>query len=219
MKRLPQILALVGLGTMLALMGQPYFTNASRPIYDVNDPLLAVQMVRNVNDVDAVLSDAPSPDREVLRIKVRADFALIAAYTAVFASMGLTMRRRSRLGWAVIVLGVAAAGCDVAENIATLRLIDLDLAGTTQAMIDGLRGWATYKWSLLSLAMVVLALPFFDSKRWYLRVLGGIDVAAGALVCLGLFSNGALVTASAVWGFGLLASAATLKSATHEPAS
>ena len=204
---------------MLLLLGQPHFTNASAPVRGITDPLLALQMARDVNEVEAILADAPSPDREVMRIKVRVGFALLTAYAALFATLGMGLRRHTRLGAVIAALGILAAAFDAGSGFASLRLIDVSLAMTTDALIARVHALATLKWSLLSLSMVFLAIPCFDSRRWHLRGLGAINFLAGAILCLGLYNNALLPGATVLWALALLASAATLKLLTHEPAS
>jgi hypothetical protein len=66
--------------------------------------------------------------------------------------------------------------------------------------------------------MVVLSLFFLDSRRWRARTVGVVNFAAGALLCWGLVNNSMLVWGGGVMAAGVLASAATLKSVTYEPA-
>ena len=107
---------------------------------------------------------------------------------------------------------------DVLENLAILRLLPVDLGNTTQAMIDAIRHASVIKWSCASVAMVVLALFYLDARRWRVRMVGAVNFAAGALTCWGLVNNSMLVWGGGVMAAGVLASAATLKSVTYEPA-
>ena len=108
---------------------------------------------------------------------------------------------------------------DWTENLAILRLLPLDLSETTQPLIDSIRKASFAKWSLISLSLALLSIFFFRSRRWYLRVLGAWDLAAGALACYGVFHNEWLPWAAGLLSAGLVASAATLKLLTHESAS
>jgi hypothetical protein len=85
-------------------------------------------------------------------------------------------------------------------------------------MIDAIRQASVIKWSCASVAMVVLAIFFLDARRWGVRMVGAVNLAAGALTCWGLADNSVLVWAGGVMAAGVLASAATLKSVTHESA-
>jgi CHASE2 domain-containing sensor protein len=97
--------------------------------------------------------------------------------------------------------------------------LPLDLAETSQPMIDSIRRASLAKWTLIALALALLSIFFFRSRRWYLRVLAALDLAAGALACYGVFHNEWLPWAAGLLSAGLVLSAATLKLLTHESAS
>jgi hypothetical protein len=189
--------------------------------------MIALEMARDTGEVDAILGESPGPDREAMRLKQYIDFAFIASYVALFGAMGAALTRRSRWGWVVAVSGVAMGVPDALENLAILRLLPVDLSNTTQAMIDAIRQASVIKWSCASATMVVLALVFLDTRgldarldarRWRVRMAGAVNFAAGAVICWGLVNNSVLVWGGGVMAAGVLASAATLKSITHEPA-
>jgi hypothetical protein len=208
---------------ILALLaGKPSFTNASQAPRGIRDPMIALQMARDAGEVDAILGESPGPDREAMRLKQYIDFAFIASYVALFGAMGAALTRRSRWGWVVAVSGLAMGVPDALENLAILRLLPVDLSNTTQAMIDAIRQASVIKWSCASATMVVLALVFLDARldarRWRVRMAGAVNFAAGAVICWGLVNNSVLVWGGGVMAAGVLASAATLKSITHEPA-
>ena len=72
---------------LILVQGRPYFTTSSFPQRGIADPQVAMQMARSVPEIDAILGEAPSPDRVVMRMKQYIDFAFIAAYTALFVVM------------------------------------------------------------------------------------------------------------------------------------
>jgi hypothetical protein len=220
--RVAQALAVVCLVILAVLAGKPSFTNASQAPRGIRDPMIALQMARDAGEVDAILGESPGPDREAMRLKQYIDFAFIASYVALFGAMGAALTRRSRWGWVVAVSGLAMGVPDALENLAILRLLPVDLSNTTQAMIDAIRQASVIKWSCASAAMVVLALVFLDARldtrRWRVRIVGAVNFAAGAVICWGLVNNSVLVWGGGVMAAGVLASAATLKSITHEPA-
>jgi hypothetical protein len=218
LERVVQALAVLCLVVLAVLAGKPAFTNASQPPRGIRDPMIALQMARDVGEVDAILGESPGPDREAMRLKQYIDFAFIISYVALFVAMGAALAKRSRWGWLVAVSGVAMGVPDVLENLAILRLLPVDLGNTTQAMIDAIRQASLIKWSCASVAMVVLALFFLDARRWRVRMVGVLNLAAGALTCWGLVNNSILVWGGGVMAAGVLASAATLKSVTYEPA-
>jgi hypothetical protein len=218
LERVVQALAVLCLVVLAVLAGKPAFTNASQAPRGIRDPMIALQMARDVGEVDAILGESPGPDREAMRLKQYIDFAFIVSYVALFGAMGAALVKRSRWGWLVAVSGVAMGVPDVIENIAILRLLPVDLGNTTQAMIDAIRQASVIKWSCASVAMVVLALFFLNARRWRLRMVGVLNLAAGALTCWGLVNNSILVWGGGMMAAGVLASAATLRSVTYEPA-
>lgn len=218
LERVAQALAVLCLAILAVLAGKPNFTNASQPPRGIRDPMIALEMARDAGEVDAILGEAPGPDREAMRLKQYIDFAFIVSYVALFGAIGAALARRSRWGWLMAVSGVAMGVPDVLENLAILRLLPVDLGRTTQAMIDAIRQASVIKWSCASAAMVVLALFFLDARRWSVRVVGAVNFAAGALICRGLADNSVLVWGGGLMAAGVLASAATLKSVTYEPA-
>lgn len=217
-ERVTQGLAVLCLVILAVLAGKPSFTNASQPPRGIRDPMIALEMARDAGEIDAILGESPGPDREAMRLKQYIDFAFIVSYVALFAALGAALARRSRWGWLVVVSGVAMGVPDVFENLAILRLLPVELGSTTQAMIDAIRQASVIKWSCASAAMVVLSLFFVDSRRWRARTVGAVNFAAGALLCWGLVNNSMLVWGGGVMAAGVLASAATLRSVTYEPA-
>src|ERR1017187_345545 len=124
-------LAVLNLAIIAILMGRPSFSSASRPVRGITSPVLAMEVARNVTEVDAILSDAPSADREAMRIKQYADFGFIGGYAALYVVMSLLLMREGRvLAISAAILGVLAAIFDVMENLGILRIIDTDLAHT-----------------------------------------------------------------------------------------
>lgn len=153
------LLAMLTVAAFILLLGQPYFTNASKPRF--GDPMLAIQFARDVQDIDWILGDAPSPDREVMRVKQYVDFAFIACCTALVLALSLLAIRRG--GWRQVtgiaagICGLAAGVFDVLENRAILNILDVPLRATTPAMIQAIRGPSTAKWILAGVTVVLLA--------------------------------------------------------------
>jgi len=75
--RLAILLGMMTVASFILLLSRPSFTNASKPPR-FGDPMLALQFARDVQDIDWILGDAPSPDREVMRVKQIVDFGFIA---------------------------------------------------------------------------------------------------------------------------------------------
>jgi hypothetical protein len=149
-----------------------------------------MEVVRNVAEVDAILSDAPSPDREVMRLKQFADFGFIAAYATLFVLMSILLVPQGRsIAIAAVVLGLIAAICDVIENIGILRIVDANLSHTTQGMIDAIRYPSLIKWGLASLSIGLLAVLLAQTGRTGLRIVAVLNLLAAALGLCGVFNN------------------------------
>jgi hypothetical protein len=169
LKRLAWALAVLTLAMLVLLQGRPKFTNASRPPR-FGDPQLALQFVRSVEEVDWILGDAPSPDREVMRIKQYVDFGFIASYAALFLTCSVLVFRaggwRQTVGIAAGICAIATGVFDVLENRAILHLLDIPLRSTTPAMINAIRSASSAKWTLAAITVVLLlAAPPAESPR------------------------------------------------------
>jgi hypothetical protein len=186
-------LAVLNLAMIAILMGRPSFSNGSRSVRGISNPVLAMEVARNVAEVDAILSDSPSADREAMRIKQYADFGFISGYAGLFVVTGTLLIPRGRaIAILAAVLGVVAAIFDVIENLGTLRVVNTDLAHTTQAMIDAVRYPSLIKWALASLALGLLAILFLRLKRAGPRVVGALYLLAALLGLYGLYDNAIL---------------------------
>jgi hypothetical protein len=206
---------------LVVLAGRPSFTNASLPVRGVADPVVALQMARGADDVEAVLGDAPSPDREVMRVKQYVDFGLIAGYFGLALVIGVALRRsgRGRMAWLLMIVAILAAFHDVRENLLTLRVVNLSLSQVTTAMLDQLRLISIGKWVFLAAASLLLAAVTVRQRAWYLRTAGALGLIGAALTVVGLFYNAIVVWGGLLMILGLLLTAATLKGITHESAS
>ncbi len=147
------------IAAFILLLGHPSFTNASKPRF--GDPMLALQFARDVQDIDWILGDAPSPDREVMRVKQYIDFGFIACYTGLFLALAALAIRKGRwrqvTGIAAGICGLAAGVFDVLENRAILNILDVPLRATTPAMIQAIRTPSTAKWILAGVTVVLLS--------------------------------------------------------------
>jgi len=168
LERVALLFALLALAALALLLGRPSFTNASRPPRFGN-AMLAIQFARDVQDVDWILGDAPSPDREVMRVKQYVDFGFIACYTGLFLALSaLAVRKR---GWrrvagiAAGICGLATAAFDIVENRAILILLDVPLRATTPAMLHAIRAPGAAKWILAGVTVVLLVLSLIPFSR------------------------------------------------------
>lgn len=190
LQRLAGLLAVLNLAMIAILMGRPYFSNASRPVRGISNPMLAMEVARNVAEVDAILSDAPSADREAMRIKQYADFGFISGYAGLFVLMSILLIPQGRaIAISAAVLGVIAAICDVMENLGILRIVNTDLAHTTQAMIDAVHYRSMVKWALASLALGLLGILFMRVRRIGPRIVGALYLIAALLGLYGVYDN------------------------------
>jgi hypothetical protein len=200
------VLAAICVALLIILNGKPDFSSASRPPRRIANPAVALQMARNVTEVDAILSEAPSPDREAMRIKQYIDFAFIPCYAALYIALAGMFRQR--LAYLAAACGVAAAVADVFENIGILRVVDAPLALTTQGMVDAIRIPSLIKWALVWIATAIFAWLFLQSMGWLRRSIGVLDGAAATLGFIGLFDNALLVWAGIPMLLALAATAA-----------
>jgi hypothetical protein len=184
------IVAVLNLAMIAILSGRPYFSNASKPVRGITNPVLAMEVARNVTEVDSILGEAPSPDREVMRLKQFADFAFIGGYAALFVLMSMFLAPQGRsIATAAVVMGLIAAILDIIENLGILRVINTDLSHTTQAMIDAVRYPSLTKWALVSLAMGLLSVLLWKTRQTGLRIIGALDLLAALLGVCGLYDN------------------------------
>jgi hypothetical protein len=195
-------LALACVVLIIILNGKPEFTNASRPPRGIRDPALALQVARNVKEVDAILSDAPSPDREAMRIKQYIDFAFIACYAALFIALARWFA--TRLAIAGAACGIGAAIADIVENISILRILDVPLAQTTQSMIDAIREPSYIKWTLTWIALAIFGVLFASSRGRLRKSIGAAFGVAAAIGFYGLADNAFLLWAGIPMALGLL---------------
>ncbi len=151
------VLALV----ILALQrGKPSFTNASRPPRGISDPGIALETVRTLGDVDLILGEAPSPDREVMRIKQYIDLGLIAAQ-GLFLTLALMLTRLG--GWGQVA-GLAAMICAVgmaAFDLIERRFADHGrFAGPNIRRCWAIRSAGAATWALAAVTLLLLSSLF-----------------------------------------------------------
>lgn len=157
----------LSLAMFVLLQGRPFFSNASKPPSGLNSQL-AIQFARSVDDAELILGEAPSPDREVMRVKLYLDYAYIAVYTGLFVTLGALAARAG--GWGKVagiagaVCGVAAGAFDIAENRAIFAILDVSVKATSQPMIDSVFRAAIAKWILAAIAVVLLLSHYLHSR-------------------------------------------------------
>jgi hypothetical protein len=190
-------IALLTVAMIVVLSAKPEFSNATRPPRGIASPVVALEVARDVNEVDAIVGDAPSIDREVMRMKQYLDFGFIACYTALYLALSVLLARSFEWGRApaiaAAVCGVAAAVFDVIENLAILRVLNVKLSQTSQAMVDAIRRPSLIKWTLAFAALTLLSSFFLAQRRRVMRAIGAVNVLAAMLGFYGLYDNAFLV--------------------------
>jgi hypothetical protein len=150
------------------LWGPPHFTTSS-VAQRWGDPILDLETVQTVEEVRLILSDAPSQDRETMRLKTQIDFAFVASYVALLVTLGVGMARhggwRRMLGVTAAICGLAAGVFDVFENLAILDILDVKIAATTEQMLAAIRQPSTVKWSLAAISVVLLLSHYESTVR------------------------------------------------------
>jgi hypothetical protein len=190
LERWAGLLAVLNIAVVAILLGRPSFSNASRPVRGIANPVLAMELVRNAAEVDTILSDAPSPDREAMRIKEYAGFAFTGCYAALVVVMGMMLAREGRaLAIAAGSFGLLAAVCGAVGNLGILRVVDVDLRHTTQALIDAVRYPNLIKWALVTCSLGLFGILLPRKPGVAFRIVGAVEMLAALLALLGLFSN------------------------------
>lgn len=173
----------------ILLQGKPEFTNASRPPRGVPSPGVALQVARDLNDVDAILSDAPSPDREVMRFKQYIDFGFILSYTGTFVLLATVLSvpgNWSRtVSSAAMVCALATGLFDVLENLAILHILDLRLSATTPAHIHAISSASAAKWPFSALTLLLLAISLARRNARLARGVAALFALTAALIADG----------------------------------
>ena len=149
--------------------------------YDLNSPLLAMELLRLPDDLRNVVGD-PSEEknnRKDMERLTKIDFGFIASYVCLFLLVGWRLVQRSHRwqGILVILTGCGAAVFDVQENFLILRALEcLCTVPRTASLI---------KWTLTFVALLVISRAFVDRSLPRLRRTIGY-VAAVSCIAAGL---------------------------------
>jgi hypothetical protein len=214
LERLAGGLAVLCLAVSALLVGKPSFSNASLPVRGIDDPVIAIQAARSITDVDWVLGNAPSPDREVMRIKQRMGLVFICAYTALLLTLALLLLRTGGFGRfagpAAMICALATAAFNVTENLAVLRILDVPLYETTASMIGAIRSASFATWALAALTLALLSALFLRSPRFIIKCVGALFLVTAAMQLYGLRDNRFLVWEGGPAGLALVGVAAAM---------
>jgi hypothetical protein len=181
----------------ILLAGPPSFTNASKPPRGISSPLIALEMAQSVPEVDYILGDAPSPDREVMRIKVYIDMVFTASLTALYLTLGWLLMRH---GGIARVLAPAAMVCALGmatfagfQKFAILRLLDSTLVETAPPALSALRSAGAAMWSLSGFTLALLSGMLLGTRNSLSRAAGAVVLLTAAMELYGLRDNRFLV--------------------------
>jgi hypothetical protein len=140
----------------------------------VRPTVLALELSCTAQAGPPLVADPGAVD--ALRTATHVDFAFIAAYALLFAVCGRLYARRGRprLGACLAVVGMAAGALDAFENVALLRLLDVDAGCPAR--------WAWLKWGLLFLSLLLVSPLYLERAGKPLRrVLGGLAALASLI--------------------------------------
>lgn len=181
------VLALCQLAVTGVLIAPPVFTNNVTIPRDLGTPILALELARNVDEVDAILGDKPSPDRITMQMKTWVDFAFIACYGSLFCALSWMLRRRRKaIGAVALAFSAAAPVFDIVENVNILAVCGTRLSQLSQSTIDAMRYASYAKWFCAFAAMALLTLVYFAERRRLASVLGWLYAAMAATGLAGL---------------------------------
>jgi hypothetical protein len=212
LRRLAGALAILCLVLVILLRGKPYFTNASHPPRGIPDSEVAIQVARSLGEIDDILGNAPSPDREVMRFKQYIDFAFIAAYTALFLTLAAMLMRDG--GWgrlagaAAVICAVATGVFNVLQDVAILSILDIPLDALPSAAINAIRSAAAAKWALAAVTEAFLSGLFLKQRGWLGRATGALLLLSAALIAYGFRDNRFFVYPGYLTGAALVGIAA-----------
>jgi hypothetical protein len=224
LERIALGLAAILLVVFSALAGKPHFTNSSRPLHGIESSWVALQSMHDTRDVDAILYDVPSPDREVLRLKSRLElvFAAVASAMLLAVMVSLVSRRGRSVRLSLSLFLVLLIGWLASEVVLLwqfLKLADTPLSATTPELLESIRFSVVARWVLTAGLCAFLYGTLFGAMGRVVKWLAVVNLLAGLVAPIG-FGNGQLwlwaaFVIPAVW----MLDAATLKFVRYEPAS
>jgi len=161
---------------------------------------MRAQLARSPAEFEAAVGRDGDPRRDELRTQLQIDFAFIAAYWLVFATMSGLLATRDfaaavYLGAVTGEVATVAALLDVAENVQTLRVLRLrppdDDRGTS--LVRLMRATSLAKWLAAFGAGGLLSPLFLQQDDWWHRTIGigyALAGAAGIVAVIGELLSG-----------------------------
>ncbi len=160
-------------------------------------PSLSLQLAQDTYEVGRIAHSHAA--RESLLTSVRRDYFVIPVYVALFVALGLVLGRTSpTLGALVIACVLIAAVLDVAENVGTTVLLNMQVL--TPPMVKAMSWVASSKWFLLFVVAGALSPLFLRGEGLLLKGTGAAFAGSAVVGIYGLAFQRALVEA----GFLLL---------------
>jgi hypothetical protein len=153
--------------------------------------VMRAQLARTPADFQNAVGDEGDPRRDELRTQLQIDFAFIAAYWLVFATMSglLATRDFAAAVWLGAITGevaTVAALLDVAENVQTLRVVRLQ--PPAESLVRNMRATSLAKWLAAFCASGLLSPLFLQQQNWWHRSVGigyALAAAVGIVAAIG----------------------------------
>lgn len=185
--------------SILALTVRSLFSPVPLPLpHGFHARALALELVESIEDVKTIEAVYPASE---IRSELNLDLYLfIPFYLILFFALS------AWLSWCDIpysrLLSIAVATCvivaavgDVIEDLRTVSV----LSDLNQASVDGIRQAALIKWTIFSVMMFLMAVPFAWRGGWVLMV-GILYGLTGAIGVLGVLWHHSLLE----WFFALI---------------
>lgn len=137
------------------------------------NPVLALELVENGRDVDAINQAEHGKAAEFIRRNLYKDFGYIAIYVVFFCSLGLLLAKLNS-DWGHS-LSLYASGCvmiagilDLIENRGMLKALSTPTGSATDSLANSIRYPSLAKWSLLFLFCSLIGFVFCRRTGWLL---------------------------------------------------
>lgn len=177
---------------------QPYAIKSPAELpHGLSKPMLALEFVRSVNDVQQIVGDQGDQRRAQMLALLRIDtFGFIPTYWLFFLSLSWLLAHRSIshsfwFGVTVAVCATAAALFDLAENHYIRVALETPLTQTAADTVAGIYRSALIKWLLIFVALALLSRLFLE-RGDLLVVIGILFLITSLLGFLGLRHNPAI---------------------------
>lgn len=164
---------IIGILALLALSVAVWMGVGARSFSCVQQPCLpngfrghvaALEFARTVPEVEAIVGDKGSPNRDVMRRQLNRDFIFIILYLVLYLLLAVALFRATSFAPLLTVITVVAAFCtagfDVLENVRALRVLDLPLASLDGPQVAGILDASLIKWTFSFVTIALLSLAF-----------------------------------------------------------